>query len=122
MVAREGPLAAAVDRSRPSLPKRPRVSDVFAVAGMWESDEAVVHARDSALEGIVAGVSQLPGFVAGYWADSLDDPTRSHTFIVFAEREQADAFAGRVRGNAEGQASVGIRALSLEVVAVQASA
>jgi len=40
---------------------------------------------------------------------------RSYTFIVFSGRTQAEAFAADVRGNAENQASNGVRNLSLDV-------
>ena len=95
---------------------------MFAVVGVWEANADVGDARSRALDGIVSGVRKLPGFVAGYWSDSTSDRTRSHTFIVFENADQADAFATRVRLNAEGQATVGIRPLSLDVVEVKASA
>lgn len=93
---------------------------MYAVVGVWEMDTALREAQESALQGIVAGVSQLPGLVKGYWSD-CEDPARSHTFIVFADRDAALAFADDVRGNQENQARSGVRNISLELVAVKAT-
>lgn len=93
---------------------------MYAVVGVWEMDAARGEAQQSGLEGIVAGVSQLPGLVKGYWSD-CEDPARSHTFIVFSDREAALAFADSVRGNVENQARSGVRNISLDIVAVKAT-
>ena len=93
---------------------------MYAVVGVWELDPARDEAQQSALPGIVAGVSQLPGLVKGYWS-AYEDAARSHTFIVFADRDAAVAFAADVRGNAENQNRSGVRNLSLDIVAVQAA-
>lgn len=93
---------------------------MYAVVGVWEMDRARDEAQQSALEGIVAGVSQLPGLMKGYWSD-YEDPARSHTFIVFSELDAAVAFADSVRGNAENQTRSGVRNISLDIVAVKAT-
>jgi len=58
--------------------------------------------------------------VKGYWSDG-EDPTRSHTFIVFPDRVAASSFADEVRGNVGNQARAGVRNISLEIVAVRAT-
>ncbi len=93
---------------------------MYAVVGVRELDPDRAEAQQSALERIVAGVSQLPGLVKGYWSD-YEDPARSHTFIVFSDRDAAAAFAADVRGNAENQNRSGVRNLSLDIVAVKAT-
>ncbi|WP_210440030.1 hypothetical protein [Nocardioides xinjiangensis] len=72
------------------------------------------------LDRIVEGVRAAPGFVHGYWADSA--PTRSHTFIVFADRAAAEVFAEDVRNNLENQARAGVRNEELAIAQVVASA
>ncbi len=93
---------------------------MYAVVGVWEMDRARDEAQRAALEGIVAGVSQLPGLTKGYWSD-YEDPARSHTFIVFSELDAAVAFADNVRGNAENQTRSGVRNISLDIVTVKAT-
>ncbi|GAB3932794.1 hypothetical protein GCM10029976_039260 [Kribbella albertanoniae] len=93
---------------------------MYAVVGVWEMDSAQREAQQSALEGIVAGVSQLPGMVKGYWSD-YEDPARSHTFIVFDDRDAAAAFADSVRGNVENQTRSGVRNISVDILAVKAT-
>ena len=94
---------------------------MYAVVGVREMDRARDKAQQSDLDGIVAGVSQLPGLVTGYWSN-YEDPARSHTFIVFSELDAAVAFADNVRGNAENQTRSGVRNISLDIVAVKATA
>lgn len=70
---------------------------------------------------IVPGVKQAPGFVSGAW--TLDRATsESVALITFSSAEQAEAFAGSVRGNADNQRGVGIDLVSVSVVEVTATA
>jgi hypothetical protein len=94
---------------------------VFVVIGLWELDPAFTEVQQQALPGIVAGVSRAPGIVKGYWTAETADSTRSHTFIVFADRESAEAFATDVRGNLENQARAGVRNISLALAEVSAT-
>lgn len=66
-------------------------------------------------------MSKAPGIVKGYWAEGTADPPRSHTFIVFADRASAEAFAADVRGNLENQARAGVTNLSLDIAEVSAT-
>jgi hypothetical protein len=87
---------------------------MFVVIGDWRMDPtAAVQQRDG-LTRIVCGVGQLPGLVKGYWTAN-EDASRTHTFIVFEDRAQAEAFADTVRGNLENQRSVGVENLSLVI-------
>lgn len=94
---------------------------MFVVIGLWELDPALGEMQRQVLDGIVAGVSHAPGIVKGYWADGTTDPTRSHTFIVFADRVSAEAFAEDVRGNIENQARAGVTNVSLDLAEVSAT-
>jgi hypothetical protein len=87
---------------------------MHVVVGGWEMDPSQAGDRRATLEGIVSNVKQIPGLVKGYWTGGPMQE-RSYTFIVFSERTQAEAFAADVRGNAEKQASNGVRNLSLDV-------
>ncbi len=94
---------------------------MFVVIGLWELDPERREMQRQALDRIVAGVSHAPGFVTGYWADGTQDPPRSHTFIVFADRASAEAFAADVRGNLENQARAGVTNISLDLAEVSAT-
>lgn len=94
---------------------------MFVVIGLWELDPELREMQKQGLEGIVAGVSQAPGIVKGYWAEGTSDPPRSHTFIVFADLASAEAFAADVRGNIENQARAGVTNLSLDLAEVSAT-
>ncbi len=94
---------------------------MFVVIGLWELDPALREIQRGALEDIVAGVGRAPGIVKGYWATEAADPARSHTFIVFADRESAEAFARDVRGNFENQTRAGVKNISLELAEVSAT-
>ena len=93
---------------------------MHAVIGVWELDPAARDAQDEQLDHIVEGVSRLPYLVQGYWGDA-EDSGRSHTVIVFDDRDAALAFAESVRGNVEQQARYGVRNISLDVVEVKAT-
>lgn len=93
---------------------------MYAVVGVWEVDPEMREAQSAALERIVAGVAQLPGLVKGYWSDTAD-PRRSHTFIVFEDRNSAESFEADVRGNTENQTRSGVRSVSLDVIEVRAT-
>lgn len=55
---------------------------MFAVAGTWIRDDAMRSRQSQALPDLVNGVRQNPGFIRGFWANDLDEPERSVTFIV----------------------------------------
>jgi hypothetical protein len=76
---------------------------VFVVIGLWEMDPELREMQNQVLGGIVAGVSHAPGIVKGYWAEGTTEPSRSHTFIVFADRASAEALAADARGNIDNQ-------------------
>ena len=81
---------------------------MWAVVGTWNMDPDLADAgRRQLLTQIVPGVRHAPGLVKGYWAGN-ELNTRSYTFIVFEDRETAEAFAGNVRGNTANQAEHGI--------------
>ncbi|MCW2811111.1 MAG: hypothetical protein JWP61_1569 [Friedmanniella sp.] len=94
---------------------------MFAVIGEWRMDPARGGDQAAGLEGIVAGVSQLPGLVAGYWTGAGGERV-SRTFIVFEDRAGADRFATAVRGNLHNQLEAGVENLSLVVAEVVAHA
>jgi hypothetical protein len=66
-----------------------------------------VHDREAATaalrEQVVPGVSQAPGFVAGYWTGTGSDGL---SLVVFDSEEQAQAAAERVRSMAPEQVTV----------------
>jgi hypothetical protein len=97
------------------------VNPVFVVIGLWELDPELREMQRQILEGIVARVGQAPGIVKGYWAEGTSDPPRSHTFIVFADRMSAEAFAADVRANIENQARAGVTNLSLDLAEISAT-
>ena len=93
---------------------------MHVVIGVWEMDPARSEMQTGEwLDRIVAGVRQAPGLVKGYWAaDSTAN--RSHTFIVFSNRPDAEAFAADVRGNIDNQAGAGVSRISLDIAEVSA--
>jgi len=58
----------------------------------------VEGAKKELRETVVPRVSQLPGFVAGYWTRS-DDGSNGRSMIVFESEEAARAAAGRIGEN-----------------------
>jgi hypothetical protein len=95
---------------------------VFAVAGTWNMDASMREMQKHVLPSLVEGVKQNPGFVRGFWADDLDDPDRSVTFIVFETLEQAQGFREAVLANAPAQQTSGVKRDDLRIVEVQADA
>lgn len=95
---------------------------MFAIAGTWKMDNSMREQQARLLPGLVAGVSQSPGFVRGFWADDMDEPELSVTFIVFETLDQARAFRDAVLANAPAQAAAGIERAGLRVVEIQAEA
>jgi hypothetical protein len=92
---------------------------MWAVIGTWRQDpERADRANEVLTSRIVPGVRDLPGLVKGYWASSEGD--RSHTYVMFAERAAAEAFAADVRGNTTNQAASGIEAVDLVVAEIVA--
>jgi hypothetical protein len=68
-------------------------------------------------ETIVPGVSQAPGFVAGYWV-RLEGGDEGNSVIVFDSEDAARAAAERLRENTSSNPGVTIRDISVgEVVA-----
>ena len=61
-------------------------------------------------------------FFGGFWADDLDQPDRSVTFIVFETLDQARGFREAVMANAPAQADVGVERGELRIVEVRADA
>jgi hypothetical protein len=55
-------------------------------------------AKKELRETVVPRVSQLPGFIAGYWTRS-DDGSNGRSMIVFESEEAARAAAGRIGEN-----------------------
>src|SRR4051812_48738216 len=96
--------------------------NMFAVAGRWTLDLDKSDQQRDALQGIVGGVRQLPGFVRGFWSRDTTDPSIHLTYIVFRQRDQADAFLHAVRGNAPAQASSGVTGNELRLVEIEADA
>ena len=92
---------------------------MFAVIGVWELDPSLASVQQEGLRHIVVGVRQAPGLVKGYWSGP-GDSGRAHTFIVFADRQNAEAFATDVRNNIENQARAGIRNVSLDMAEITA--
>jgi hypothetical protein len=95
---------------------------MFAVAGTWKLDGAMQGQQQDLLPRLVDGVRQNPGFVRGFWANDLDEPEVSLTFIVFQTLDQARAFREAVVANAPAQADAGVERGSLRIVEIQADA
>jgi hypothetical protein len=95
---------------------------VFAVAGTWNLDASMREMQKKVLPSLVEGVKQNPGFVRGFWAEDLDDPNRSVTFIVFDTLEQAHGFREAVIANAPAQQESGVERGDLRIVEIQADA
>jgi len=95
---------------------------VFAVAGTWNMDASMREMQKKVLPSLVEGVKQNPGFVRGFWADDLDDPDRSVTFIVFQTLEQAQGFREAVLSNAPAQQESGVERGELRIVDIRADA
>lgn len=87
---------------------------MFVVIGDWRMSAEPGEDQHAGLDKIVRGVARLPGLVKGYWTSS-DDGERSSTFIVFHDRDAAEAFAAGVRGNIENQRRAGVENISLAV-------
>jgi heme-degrading monooxygenase HmoA len=95
---------------------------MFAVAGRWILDPAQAEQQSEALQRIVAGVQELPGFVRGFWSHDVAAPSVNVTFIVFETLDQAEGFRKAVEANAPAQEQVGVARNELRVVEVVAHA
>jgi len=95
---------------------------VFAVSGTWKMDHSMRERQAAVLPQLVAGVRQNPGFVRGFWADDLEQPDLSVTFVVFETLDQARSFREAVMANAPAQVEVGIERAGLRIVEIQADA
>ena len=95
---------------------------MFAVAGTWNMDASMREMQKKVLPSLVEGVKENPGFVRGFWADDVDDPDRSVTFIVFETLEQAQGFRKAVLANAPAQQESGVERGALRIVEIQADA
>ena len=85
-------------------------------------DASMREMQKKVLPSLVEGVKQNPGFVRGFWADDLDDPDRSVTFIVFQTLEQAQGFREAVLANAPAQQESGVDRGELRIVEIRADA
>ena len=73
--------------------------------------------RKNLRENIVPGVSQAPGFVAGYWV-KLEGGDEGNSVIVFESEDAARAAAGQVREGVASAPGVTLKDVSVgEVVA-----
>ena len=95
---------------------------MFAVAGAWKLDDLMRRQQQEMLPRLVEGVKQNPGFVRGFWADDIDDPGQSVTFIVFETLDQARGFRDAVLANAPAQTEAGVERGTLRIVEIQADA
>ncbi len=95
---------------------------MFAVAGTWSMDAAMRQQQKSLLPRLVEGVKQNPGFVRGFWANDVDQPERSVTFIVFETLDQARSFREAVIANAPAQSDAGVERGELRILEVHADA
>ena len=94
---------------------------MFAVIGEWRMSPELHDRQQSGLQGIVAGVGRIPGFVSGWWTGSADG-ANSHTFVVFDDLAAAEAFASNARANLDHQREAGVENVALTVEAVTAHA
>jgi len=85
-------------------------------------DAAMKEEQLHVLPMLVEGVRQNPGFVRGFWADDLDDPSQSVTFIVFETLDQTRGFREAVLRNAPAQTHVGVERGGLRIVEIRAEA
>ncbi len=85
-------------------------------------DASMREMQKQVLPSLVEGVKENPGFVRGFWADDVDDPGRSVTFIVFETLEQAQGFREAVLANAQAQQESGVERGALRIVEIQADA
>lgn len=95
---------------------------MFAVAGRWLLDPGQQDRQREVLQDIVASVQQLPGFVRGFWSRDVEQPVINLTYIVFEQRDQAEAFMNVVRQNAPAQSAAGVTSDELRLVEVEAHA
>jgi hypothetical protein len=95
---------------------------MYAVTGTWVLDDAMRERQRTYLPGLVESVSQLPGFVRGFWADDVEDRTVGVTFVVFRTLEQARQFHTAVLANAPAQAEAGVGRNTLRIVELQGEA
>jgi hypothetical protein len=95
---------------------------MFADSGNWKMDNSMREMQAAVLPQLVAGVSRNPGFVRGFWADDLEEPDLSVTFVVFETLDQARSFREAVMANTPAQVEVGIERAGLRIVEIQADA
>ncbi len=86
-------------------------------ASRWDEQQGVLH------EQLVPMVSQIPGFVAGYWMGDRST-SKTYTTIVFEDEAAALRFKGFVSGDEarSNQEQSGVSNESLTVVEVLAEA
>jgi len=86
---------------------------VVKVSIQGEEETSLKYLR----ENIVPGVSQAPGFVAGYWV-RREDQGEGNSVIVFESEEAARGAAGRISEGVEANPGVTLKDVSVgEVVA-----
>lgn len=95
---------------------------MFAVSGTWKMDNSMREKQAAVLPQLVEGVRANPGFVRGFWADDVEEPDLSVTFVVFETLDQATRFREAVMANAPAQVEVGIERAGLRIVEIQANA
>jgi hypothetical protein len=66
-----------------------------AVAGRWILEPSLSGRQGGALDGIVAGVRELPGFVRGFWARDVADPSINLTYVVVTTRRPSRPHRGQ---------------------------
>ena len=93
---------------------------MFAVVGLWDINPDHPGYDPALVRVIAAGVAHAPGLVQGFWSQD-DAPSVGHTFIVFDDRANAEAFAVNVTNNAANQANSGITMRSLSVTTISAT-
>ena len=94
---------------------------MYAVVGIWTVDETRQDEQRRLLhEEVVPLVSRRPGFVSGYW---MHDPEtgKSHTAVIFADRESAEDFKSLVERTVRRTALAGLTSDTLSAVEVVAS-
>jgi hypothetical protein len=95
---------------------------VFAVAGTWKLDAEMREQQKRVLPMFVESVKQDPGCIRGFWADDLDRPELSVTFIVFETLDRARGLREAVLHNAPAQVDAGVERGELRIVEVRADA
>jgi len=92
---------------------------MYAVVAIFTAAKPDARGAEFLQNGIVARVSQEPGYVAGYWTH---DGERAYNMLIFDSLEAAEHRADDVRGNSANQAAVGLTPEKITVAEVIAHA